>query len=165
MKGNYQTQARIGILAPIEKVWEALTTPELIMQWFFGAESRTEWRPGGPIAPILPILNKRRRQGEAYEDKGRILKVEPPNLLVHTHWSRLSGRPDNAGNYQQVAWSLVPWADGPAGGPEDPGAGTELTVLETNIPDERAMELSEQTWNSVLEGLKALLERETVAAS
>jgi uncharacterized protein YndB with AHSA1/START domain len=42
-------RASITIAAPVEKVWDALTRPELIKQYFFGTETETDWTPGNPI--------------------------------------------------------------------------------------------------------------------
>jgi hypothetical protein len=74
--------------------------------------------------------------------------VDPPKLLVHTHWSDLSGTPDLPEHYQEVTWALAE-ADG----------ATELTVSERNLPSEEARTVSEQSWEAVLGNLKSLLER------
>ena len=33
----------ITIGAPIDEVWKAITTPELIKQWFFGVDTESDW--------------------------------------------------------------------------------------------------------------------------
>jgi uncharacterized protein YndB with AHSA1/START domain len=38
---DISTEDSIIINAPIERVWKALTTPELIKQWFFGVDSES----------------------------------------------------------------------------------------------------------------------------
>jgi uncharacterized protein YndB with AHSA1/START domain len=81
-------------------------------------------------------------------DKGEILKIEPPVLLVHTHWSEVSGMPDAPENYQEVTWELSA-RDG----------STELTITERNLPSEEAKTVSEEGWRTALTGLKTLLER------
>src|SRR4029077_10504769 len=43
------TRASIMVDAPAAKVWFALTTPELIKQWFFGVDTETDWTEGSPI--------------------------------------------------------------------------------------------------------------------
>jgi hypothetical protein len=58
-------------------VWAALTTPELVKQWFFGVETESEWTPGSPI------VSRSEWQGESRVDKGVILAFEPPHLFVH----------------------------------------------------------------------------------
>jgi uncharacterized protein YndB with AHSA1/START domain len=127
--------------APIKEVWDAITTPEVIKQWFFGVETETDWIPGGPI------VHRGEFQGKPYVDTGEIVRFEPPELLVHTHWSDVSGVPDSPEHYQEVTWALV-----------DRDGATELTITERNLPSEQAKALSEQSWEMVLDNLKALLE-------
>ena len=119
--------------APAPKVWLALTPPELIKQWFFGVDTETDWTEGSSI------VHRGLYQGQPYEDKGRILKIEPRRLLVHTHWSSVSGLPDRPENYQEVSWTL-----------NDDGGKTELVVTENNLPSEAAKERSEQGWSAAL---------------
>jgi uncharacterized protein YndB with AHSA1/START domain len=126
------------------EVWKALTTPELIKQWFLGVDTETDWKVGSPL------VHRGEYQGKAYVDKGEILRFDPPRLVVHTHWSDVSGKPDRPEHYQEVAWALS----------ERDGA-TELTVTEANLPSEEAKATSEATWTTVLNNLKDLVERTT----
>jgi uncharacterized protein YndB with AHSA1/START domain len=142
MPHDLETTSSIAINAPAARVWKALTTPELIKQWFFGVDTVTDWNVGGPI------VHSGEYQGKPYEDKGSILRFEPPRLLVHSHWSPLSGVADRPENYQEVAWCLL----------EREGQ-TELTITEVNLPSEAAKEVSEKSWGIVLSNLKDLLER------
>ena len=80
-------------------------------------------------------------------DKGEILRIEPPTLLVHTHWSDVSGLPDAPENYQEVTWALSK-RDG----------STELTITERNLPSEQTKAVSEASWKTALTSLKAVLE-------
>lgn len=131
----------ITINASIEEVWKAITTPELIKQWFFGVDTESDWKVGSPL------VHTGEWQGKSYVDKGEIVRIEPPRLLVHTHWSDLSGKPDSPENYQEVTWALS----------ERDGA-TELTITERNLPSEEAKAVSEESWKTVLNNLKQLLE-------
>jgi uncharacterized protein YndB with AHSA1/START domain len=142
MPTDITTSASIEIKAPARRVWRALTTPDLIQRWFFGVRTETDWRPGSPI------VHRGELQGRPYEDKGTILRVEPDELLVHTHWSSMSGTPDAPENYQEVEWALR----------EHDDETTELTVSETNVPSEQAKQMSEQGWEASLRALKDLLE-------
>ena len=135
------TTTSVIIRAPIEDVWDALTTPELIKRWFFGVDTETDWQVGGPI------VHRGEWQGKPYEDKGTILRFEPPTLLVHSHWSPASGVPDRPEHYQEVSWSLT-----------DRNGATTLTVAETNLPSQEAKAISEESWKAVLDNLKDLLE-------
>lgn len=115
--------------------------PELIKQWFFGVDTETDWKAGSPI------VHRGEYQGKPYEDKGNILQIEPPRLLVHSHWSPVSGLPDIPENYQRVSWEL-----------SERDGGTELTIREVNLPSEEAKATSVKSWRMVLENLKRLLE-------
>ena len=86
-------------------------------------------------------------EGKPYEDNGEIVRFDPQELLVHTHWSDLSGTPDSPEHYQEVAWALAK-RDG----------ATELTITERNLPSEDAKAVSEESWKTVLANLKDLLE-------
>ena len=141
MSDDLETRSSVTINVPAARVWEAITTPELIKQWFFGVDTMTDWRVGSPL------VHRGEYQGKPYEDKGRILGFEPERLLVHSHWSPLSGLPDSQENYQRVTYTLV----------ED-GYQTELTITEVNLPSEELKATSEQAWTAVLDKLKELLE-------
>lgn len=134
-------QSSVLIHAPAGKVWEALTTPELIKQWFYGVDTETDWKVGSPL------IHRGSWQGKPYEDKGTILQFEPPRVLAHTHWSTMSGLPDREENYQTVTWTL-----------EDRDGATQLTVTEDKFPSEDAKQLSEANWTHVLNAVKDLLE-------
>ena len=145
MPTNLRSQKTITVNAPVEEVWDALTRPELIRQWFFGVNTRTTWMEG------TPIIHRGEHQGKQYEDRGEILKFQPPKLLSHTHWSSVSGLPDNAENYQQVTYSLV-----------SQGRNTELTITELNLPNEPAKETSGKSWDVALDMLKQMIEKHPV---
>lgn len=141
MPNDLSTSVSITIDAPAAKVWEALTTPELITRWFFGVDTETDWAVGSPI------VHRGEYQGKPYEDRGTIVEFEPGRRLVHTHWSPESGLPDRPEHYQEVTWSL-----------SEHGGSTDLSVREVNLPSEKAREVSEQGWNGALAALKDLLE-------
>jgi uncharacterized protein YndB with AHSA1/START domain len=125
--------------APIERVWQAITTPSEMKQWFFGVDTEADWRPGGRL------VHRGEYEGKPYIDKG---EIEPPRRLVHTHWSDVSGKPDAPEHYQVVAWDLTRH-----------DAGTDVTITERNLPSDEAAKTSEQGWASALQALKELLER------
>ncbi|HJP66717.1 MAG TPA: SRPBCC domain-containing protein [Actinomycetota bacterium] len=135
------TSQSIVIEAPIDRVWEAVTTPDQIKQWFFGVDTETDWTEGSSI------VHRGEYQGQAYEDRGTILEIQPPRTLVHTHWSPASGLPDEPENYERISWELA-----------ERDGSTELTISESNLASEEAKETSEQNWTMVLGKLKELLE-------
>jgi uncharacterized protein YndB with AHSA1/START domain len=138
-----KTEVYVVISVPIETVWEAITAPDVIKRWFFGVDTLTDWKVGSAI------VHRGEYQGRPYEDRGTILEIEPPRLLVHTHWSPVSGLPDVPENHERISWELS----------ERPG-GTELTIRESNLASEEAKETSEQSWRLALGSLKDVLEGE-----
>lgn len=141
MPTEISTATSVTIDAPAARVWEALTAPELIKEWFFGVDTETDWTEGGSI------VHRGEYEGEAYEDTGTIVRIVPERMIVHTHWSPVSGLPDSTDNYQEVAWTLV-----------DENDRTKLTVSETNLPSREAKAASEQAWKIALTGLKDMLQ-------
>jgi uncharacterized protein YndB with AHSA1/START domain len=139
-KGPIAT-ATTTIDAPVSKVWDALTKPELIKQYMFGTEVTTDWKAGSPIT------YKGEWQGKAYEDKGKIVEIEPQRRLVSTFWSSMAGLPDTPENYKLVRYELSPAGD-----------STKLTVTQDNNATQEEAEHSEQNWRTVLDGIKKLLE-------
>ena len=88
MTATFIAKATITVNTPASKVWDALTDPRLIKQYLFGTDVTTDWKVGSSIT------YKGEWEGKAYEDKGKILQVEPEKLLVTTFWSAMSGLPD-----------------------------------------------------------------------
>ncbi len=108
-------KASILINAPAAKVWDALTQPDLIKQYLFGTEVTTDWKVGSPIT------YRGVWQGKPYEDKGKVLEVEPGRRIVSTFWSSLSGVPDQPEYYKTVQYEL-----------SNQGSAMRLTVTQDN---------------------------------
>ncbi len=141
MNGKFTAKATTTIHAPASKVWQALVNPEIIKQYLFNTNVISDWKEGSPI------FYRGEWQGKAFEDKGKILKIEPEKTLVSTHWSPLSGVPDTPENYHTVAYTL-----------SDKGDSTQVTIAQDNNASEEEKEHSEQNWRAVLAGMKNLLE-------
>lgn len=139
--GNVIAKAEIDIDAPAEKVWKALTDADVIERYFFGSRVETDWRPGSEIKW------KGEWQGRAYEDKGRVLEVEPNRLLKLTHFSPLSGVPDRPENYHTLVFTLAGRGD-----------STHVSLTQDNNKDETEAEHSTQNWRAMLGGLKKIVE-------
>ena len=135
-------EASTTINAPASKVWDALTKPELIKQYLFGTDVISDWKVGSPIT------YRGEWQGKPFEDKGKILQVEPGKSLVSTHWSPLSGVPDSPENYHTVSYHL-----------SEKDGKTEVTITQDNNASEEEKSHSEQNWRQVLEGMKKMLEK------
>jgi uncharacterized protein YndB with AHSA1/START domain len=141
MKNNFVGKAAITIDAPVEKVWEALTSPELIKKYFFGTNTQTDWKTGSPIRFSGEY------EGKTYEDKGTILGIEQNKFLQYSYWSSMSGIEDKPENYVTITYRL-----------QGDKNKTKLEITQENIPDEKMKEHSESNWQTVLKSLKQLVE-------
>lgn len=142
MNKNHVAKASMLINAPITRVWDAITKPELIKQYLFETEVISDWTEGSSIT------YRGEWQGRKFEDKGKILKLDPEKQFVSTHWSPLSGVPDAPENYHTVTYDLEARDD-----------KTELTITQDNNASEDEKLHSEENWKAVLVGLKNLLEQ------
>jgi uncharacterized protein YndB with AHSA1/START domain len=147
MSANLIAKAAITIQAPASKVWEALTTPELIKQYFFGTNAVSEWKEGSSLE------FKGEWEGRSYADKGTILKMVPEKLFQYSYFSPLSGLEDAPENYANIIYEL-----------DEENGQTTLSVKQENLADEKIREQSEKNWNTVLNNLKELLEKEPVTS-
>lgn len=143
MKSDIKAHVKIRIDAPVKKVWDALTRPEIVKQYFFGTNLETDWKEGGEIRFTGEW------EGKSYEDKGTILTVVPNQLIRYTYWSSMSGIEDRPENYVNITYEM-----------EGEGEQTILEITQENIPDEKMKEHSEENWNKVLGNLKDLMEHD-----
>ncbi len=142
MNKKFTAKASTTIHAPASNVWDAITKPELIKQYMFGTDVITDWKVGHPI------IYRGEWQGKPFEDKGKVLKVEPEKRLVSTHWSPLSGVSDTPENHHTVAYEL-----------SEKDGGTEVTITQDNNATEEEKNESEQNWSTMLAKLKEILEK------
>ena len=133
-------RAQVEINASRHQVWTALTDPELIRQYFFGSEVETTWEPGSPITWSGEY------DGNRYQDKGEVVEIVPGERMVVTHFSPLSGQEDVPENYHRLTYEL-----------DGEGELTWLSLEQDNTPEE-SVEQFESNWQTMLDGLKALLE-------
>lgn len=138
---TYSASASTTINAPAEKVWAALTRPELVKQYFFGTDLDTTWEVGSPI------FFRGEWQGKPYEDKGMVLSFEPPTSLSFDYWSALSGREDQPEAYQVIRYDL-----------EEIDGQTKVTITQSNVDSQENADHSVQNWQTVLDSMKQLVE-------
>ena len=147
MKTNITGHVSVTINAPVSKVWEALTEPAVIKKWLYGANTKTNWKPGSPIT-FEGVY-----EGKQYKDKGTIIDVRPQTYLQYTYWGSLSGMEDKPENYVTLTFELSGRND-----------QTTLKITQENIPDEKMRKHAEENWNRVLADLKNVLERQKVSS-
>jgi uncharacterized protein YndB with AHSA1/START domain len=123
-------KAQTTIKASTDKVWNALTNPEMIKKYMFGTTVVSDWKEGSKIVW-----------------KGKILQIEDQKKLQYSHYSPLSGLHDNPQNYHIVTIDLAKKDN-----------ETIVTLTQDNNPDEKTKDHSEKNWKMMLASLKKLLE-------
>lgn len=143
---NLIAKASTTIAAPVAAVWEALTSPALIKQYMFGTEVVSNWQEGSPITW------RGEYQGRRYEDKGTILKIVPPHTLQYSHYSPLSGLPDEPQNYHTVTIEIF-----------GQGTLTHVSLAQDGSTTAEERDHSAKNWAIMLQGLRNLVEKESAA--
>jgi len=69
------------VKAPQDEVWEAVTDPQTVAKFFFGAQVEPTYEVGTKIRSLSPD------RGQVWGDN-TILECDPPRRLVHT-WRSL----------------------------------------------------------------------------
>jgi uncharacterized protein YndB with AHSA1/START domain len=147
MSRNLVSKASISIEAPKQVVWQALTTPEALKQYMFGADVISDWKIGSPITW------KGEMNGKKFHDRGVVLEVEPERSLQYTHFSPTSGKADVPENYHTVTIGLTDGTD-----------DTVVSLVQDGNSDEAARAQSEKNWGVMLAGLKEYVEHAVQAA-
>lgn len=142
MNKNLIARASITISASSGKVWNTLVDPEAIKQYMFGTNAVSDWREGSPI------VWKGEWHEKPYEDKGVILQFKPGKRLQYSHFSPLSGVPDEPGNYHIVTIDLA-----------DEGDRTRVSLMQDNNSTKEETEESGKMWEMMLISIKKFLEQ------
>jgi uncharacterized protein YndB with AHSA1/START domain len=138
---TFTATAEIGINASVERVWQALTDPDIVEKYFFGARVKTDWKPGSSITWSGEY------NGKAYEDKGSVIDVQEPHLLRITHFSPMTGLPDKPENYHTLTYEM-----------RSTNSGTDVKLSQDNNSSQEEASRAEANWNSMLAGLKRTVE-------
>ena len=122
-----------------EKLWQALTDPEITRRFWLECRQESEWKTGTSWRLMLPDG----RVG----DSGEILEIDPPRRLVLS-W-RNEFRPElREEGYSRMTYEL-----------EEQGGSVKLTIIhEMDRPGSKFIEAVSGGWPLILASLKSLLE-------
>ncbi len=121
-----------------ERLWEAITDPEIRSKYNFGVSVSSDWKPGSPIETTHP-----RADGPLGE--GEVLESDPPRRLVHTMVALWDDEVKSEGS-SRVTWEIEPVGD-----------SCRLTLTHDELR-EGASEQLYGGWPMILSGLKTWLE-------
>jgi len=122
-----------------EKVWAALTSPEIMKQYWFDMHQESDWTPGSPWRLLF--------SDGRVADTGEILEADPPRRLVF-RW-RNEFRPElKAEGPARCTYEIEP-VEG----------AVKLTITHAmDRPNTKFIEAVSGGWPLVLSNLKSLLE-------
>jgi uncharacterized protein YndB with AHSA1/START domain/biotin operon repressor len=138
MESSMEKVFEIYIRTTPERLWEAITDPEIRSKYNFGAGVHSDWKPGSRLEMSGP--NAAGLLGE-----GEVLEVDPPHRLVHTMVALWSDEVEREGA-SRVTWEIEAIAD-----------SCRLTVTHDQLR-EGANDQLFGGWPMILSGLKTWLE-------
>ena len=121
-----------------ERLWEAITDPELRARYSFGVRVNSDWKAGSGYQSVHP-------NGPTEIAEGENLEVDPPRRLVQSFTALWSDDVKSEGT-SRVTWEIEPVAD-----------SCRLTVTHDQLREGANDELY-GGWPMILSGLKTLLE-------
>src|SRR5712691_9187144 len=121
-----------------ERLWEAITDPDLRAKYSFGIRVSSDWTPGSSYVGGHPMA-------EGPLSEGENLEVEPPHRLVQS-FRALWGEDVKSEGTSRVTWEIEQVAD-----------SCRLTVTHDQLR-EGANDQLYGGWPMILSGLKTLLE-------
>lgn len=141
MDNNGTVIKNVELKATPDKVWDALTKPDLTKQYFFDCESISDYKKGSSIEFIM-----RKDKQDIVCVKGIITVCLENKMLAYTCFSpQTENTPDK---HTLVTMALIPEKD-----------NTRLTITQGPFKeDEDRYNQTNDGWNFVLNGLKKLLE-------
>jgi uncharacterized protein YndB with AHSA1/START domain len=120
-----------------ERLWEAITDPEIRSKYTFGARVESDWKPGSRLEMGAP--------GAGPLGEGEVLEADPPKKLVHTMTALWSDEVKSEGA-SRVTWEIVQVGDSCC-----------LTITHDQLREGVNDQLY-SGWPMILSGLKTWLE-------
>ena len=121
-----------------ERLWEAITDPEIRSKYNFGVSVNSDWKPGSRIETVHP-------KADGPLGEGEVIEADPPRRLVHTMVALWDDEVKSEGR-SRVTWEIEPVGD-----------SCRLTLTHDELR-EGASEQLYGGWPMILSGLKTWLE-------
>ena len=142
-------EKEILINATPEAVFDALTMPENIVEYFPLEKVMSSWTVGGELRM------QGTADGQRFTDAGVIQSLVRPKLFEYTYWSDNHGTENRPENQVCVRYSL-----------RNDAQGTRVTLVQSNLPSLDYRALMNEVWDSLLQSLQAYVEsRDPVAGA
>ena len=143
MRNDLKVSKSIIDNANNDKVWKALTNPEIIKEYLYGTETLTDWKVGSEI------IFQGEYNGQKYRDRGVILENILNTKISYSYWSIFYGLEDKPENYSSVSYTLA-----------DKGNNqTELIWTQKGFANEEGYKHSESGMDKFLKRIKNIIEK------
>lgn len=129
-------EKELHVRAPIERVWQVITDPGYVAQWF-GDKAEIDLRPGG--AAMFGWT-------EYGDGAARVERVEPPRVFAF-RWMREHDVPFAVGGSTLVEFTLSPDGD-----------GTRLRLVESGFTEDEHRKDNDGGWDAELADLVKFVE-------
>jgi uncharacterized protein YndB with AHSA1/START domain len=130
-----------------ERIWEAITNPDLVAKYFHGAQRESTYEVGSPIRSWSPDRSK------LWGDNV-VLESDPPRRLSHT-WRSLYDDELAAEDESRVTWEIEP----------QEGGYCKLTLVHDRLEGAPKTAANVRGWTFILSGMKTLVETGSPLAS
>ena len=135
--------SKLTIQATPQRVWDAITKPEMVKKWQFGSDLLTDWKVGEAIR------FKTAWEGQIFEQWGTVLEYEP---ILRLKYSLFAPRPDleeSPENYFEMEYKLT-----------ERGTETILEIIQEDNRHGAKQEEEQGEENAMLRNLKTIIESE-----
>ncbi len=136
------SKSTIIINADKQKVWNALTKPELVKQWQYGSDVLTDWKMGSEIR------FRNEWEGKVFEQWGKILEIRPNELIKYSLFFPRPDLEDKEENYFIMTYIL-----------SDIQNTTKLEILKEDNRPGAVVETGNDEENPILKVLKEIAEK------
>lgn len=131
---------QLYINASPERLWDAITNPQVVAKFFHGAQVESTYQVGSKLRSLSP--DRSQVWGE-----NTILECDPPHRLVHT-WRSLYDPTLAAEPESRVTWLIE----------AQPGGQSRLTLTHDRLDHSPQTAANVKGWSYILSNLKTVVE-------
>lgn len=139
---NYALKKTITLKANSAVVFDALTIPEQIIQYYPVLSVDSEQKESGSF------ILKGEVNGSPFTDYGVIEALDKPKSYSYRYWSDNHGTERVAANHMKISYSI-----------EEKGDGSQLTLSHENLLTEDRQNEMSVVWDFLLAELKKFVEK------
>lgn len=133
--------SKITINATIQKVWDTLTTPELVKLWQYGSVLETTWEVGTSIKFVTEW------EGKIFEQWRKVVEIQQNELIKYNLFAPRPDLEDKPENYFMMSHVLT-----------DDNGKTNLEIIQEDNRPNSVQEEEQGEGNPILKSLKEISE-------